>query len=78
MVGAVASRLALGDGVALTLYQGNFFLDQRAPFVREPVVLIPEIVQEREISREEEPFGYNRRGQMNRIGHKGVFVDTYL
>ncbi len=77
MVGAIASRLAFADEAALTLYQRNFFLEQHSPFAPETTVLIPEVVEEREIASRE-ALGYNRRGQMNRIGHKGVFVDTCL
>ena len=77
MVGAVASPLGFADEVALTLYQKSFFLDRHAGLAQEPAVLIPEVVEERQVPPEQEAFGYNRQGQMNRIGHKGAFIDTY-
>ncbi len=77
MVGAVASSLTFTNETALTLYQQSLFLDRHAALPRE-AILIPEVVDEREILAEEDAFGYNRRGQMTRIGHKGSFIDTYL
>ncbi len=77
MVDAVASCLTFTDEVALTLYRKSFLPDRRPSLARE-AVLIPEVVEEREISTEEEAFGYNHQGLISKIGRKGLFIDAYL
>jgi hypothetical protein len=74
MVGAVALRLVFTDETAL--YGKNYFPDVR-PFSRQETPLIPEIVEEREISVDLESFVYDRFGRLSRIKPKGVFVDSY-
>lgn len=76
MVGAVVIPSAFTDETALSLYRKNVFPDFYHPPASAPP-LIPEIVEEREITASNESFNYDRFGQMNRISVKGVFVDSY-
>jgi hypothetical protein len=79
MVGAASAHLTFTNETSLSLYQNNFFLDRYpspAPF--QEVALIPEIVEDRELSPQGEAFEYNRWGKMDRKNHKGFFIDSYF
>jgi hypothetical protein len=79
MVGAVAAHLTFTSETSLSLYQRNFFLDRySSPVPIQEVALVPEIVEERELSAQRDAFGYNRWGQMNRMSNKGLLIDSYF
>jgi hypothetical protein len=78
MVGSIASHLSFTSETSLSLYQKNFHLDRFTHPVSIPEpLLVPEILEERELSPEGEALGYNRRGKMNRGATKGLLIDTY-
>ena len=81
MVGAVITHCVFSDETALAPYQKNFFLD-RYHFPPNKPLLVPEIIEVREIKAQEitpekESCGYDRFGRMNRIKPKGLLVDSY-
>ncbi len=76
MVGAVAIRPVFTDETALSLYQKNLFLDRYYSPAPERV-LIPEIVEDRELPPDSASPGYDRFGRMNQTAIKGLFVDSY-
>ncbi len=76
MFGAVALRPIFTDETALSLYQRCFFLDRYSPPPRE-VLLITEVIEDREKPVDHESCGYDRFGRMSRVKSKGLFVDSY-
>jgi hypothetical protein len=79
MVGSVAAHLSFTNETSLSLYQKNFLLDRYLPPAPiQEVVLIPEFVEEKDLSPEGEAFGYNRWGKMNRASGKGLLIDSYF
>ena len=76
MVGAVAIRSVFTEETALSLYQKNIFLERYShSALKAP--LIPEILEERQITSDHESWGYDRFGRVNRNNIKGFFVDSY-
>jgi hypothetical protein len=77
MVSAVAIRSVFADETALSLYQKKFFLERYCHPALEAFPLIPEIIEEREITSDRGSCGYDRFGRVNRLPIKGVLVDSY-
>ena len=79
MVGSIAASLTFTSETSLSLYPQNLFLDRYShPVSNEKPVLVPEILEERELSPEGEALGYNRWGKMNRGVSKGLLIDGYM
>jgi len=79
MVGSVTAHLSFTGEISLSLYQKNFLLERYLPPAPiQEAALVPEIVEERQLSPDGEAFGYDRWGKMDRAAIKGLLIDSYL